>query len=166
MNNHLLRHFVYAVLSLALGACVSVNIPSSAGRPAQDVKYNEPTKPFQDIKVKTADKAWISGKTGNTISYLSDCNSSTDPALIQLQNESLAVLDKLNIVESKNIDFNGRDALSTTAEGEVDGVPVKTQLLVFKKNNCNFTLNYGGLRNNFDAELAQFHRFTESFRAP
>jgi hypothetical protein len=166
MKNHHLRHFVFALVSLALGACVSVNIPTSAGSPAKDVKYEEPPSPFKDIKVKTADKAWISAKTGNTISYLSDCHSPTDPSLSQLESESLAVLDKLSVVNTKQIEFNGREATTTIAQGEVDGVPVKTQILVFKKNSCNFTLSYGGVHAKFDAEEKLFQKFTESFKAP
>jgi hypothetical protein len=166
MKNHFLKHFVFGLLSLALGACVSVNIPTSAGSPAKDVKYVEPAEPFNDFKVKTADKAWISRKTGNTISFISDCHASVDPTLQQMENESLMVMDKLKVLTTQQIEFNGREAISTVAEGEVDGVPVKTQLVVLKKNNCNFTLSYGGLKNRFDTESKIFQTFPENFKAP
>jgi hypothetical protein len=166
MKNHHLQHFIFIFLSLTLGACVSVNIPTSSGTPAKDIKYDEPSSPFSSIKVKSGDKAWISSKTGNTISFLSDCNASNDPSLQQLENDTLVVLDKLKILSTKQLDFNGREASATLAQGEVDGVPVKTQLLVFKKNNCNFTLSYGGVLSKFDSEKNYFDKFTESFKAP
>ncbi|MGZ3798128.1 MAG: hypothetical protein ACXVB1_17280, partial [Pseudobdellovibrionaceae bacterium] len=108
----------------------------------------------------------LSAKTGNTISFLSDCNGNVDPTLEQLENESLAVLDKLKILETKNFNFNGREGLRTQAQGEVDGVPVQTELIVFKKNNCNYTLSYGGVLKSFSLEKKYFDIFIESFKAP
>lgn len=166
MKNHLLRNFIFCSGVFLMGACVSVKIPTGTGTPAKDVKYNNPAKPYEEIKVSTADKAWLSSKTGNTISFLSDCNGNADPTLQQLESEPLAVLDKLKILKTDNVNFNGREALHTFAQGEVDGVPVKTALIVFKKNNCNYTLSYGGLLKNFDEEAKHFEKFSESFKAP
>ncbi|WP_413289013.1 hypothetical protein [Bdellovibrio sp. HCB337] len=166
MKNHLLRNLIFCSAVFLLGACVSVKIPTGTGTPAKDVKYTDPGKPYEDIKVSSADKAWLSAKTGNTISFISDCNGTADPTLQQLEGEPLAVLDKLKILKSDNVTFNGREALHTQAQGEVDGVPVKTELVVFKKNNCNYTLSYGGLLKNFDDEAKVFDKFKESFKAP
>lgn len=151
--------------ALAIIACISVKIPTGKGTTAKDVVYQAPSKPYEDIKNAAADKAWISGATGNTISYLSECNGSADPSLQQLENEMLTVLNKLKIVETKELEFNGRDARSTIAEGELDGVPVKTELLIFKKNGCNFTLSYGGVLKNFNQERKHFQQFTQNFNA-
>lgn len=148
-----------------MGACVSVKIPSGVGTPAKDVKYTAPTAPFKEIKVASGDKAWLSGRTGNTISFLSDCNGSADPSLQQLEGESLVVLDKLKILQTQAFEFNGREAQRTQAQGEVDGVPVKTELVVFKKNGCNFTLSYGGVAKSFESEKQYFEKFVESFKA-
>jgi hypothetical protein len=159
-------HIAMALLCLfALNDCISVKIPTSSGSRAKDVKLQEPAKPFQSINNAAADQAWISNVTGNTISYVSDCNGTSDPSLQQLENESLGVLNKLNVVETKSFEFNGRDARETVAEGEVDGVPVKTALVVFKKNGCNFTLSYGGIRKTFAAEKNYFETFTQNFHA-
>ncbi len=166
MKNHRLQYLILIGLMFCMGACVSVKLPSSTGTPAKDVEYNSPKKPFHEIKVLAGDKAWLSSKTGNTISFLSDCNGTVDPSLQQLQSESLVVLDKLKILQTKNFDFNGREALLTQAQGEVDGIPVKTELIVFKKNNCNYTLSFGGILNNFDDEKKYFDSFSESFKAP
>ena len=148
-----------------MGACVSVKIPSGVGTPAKDVKYTAPAAPFKEIKVTSGDKAWLSGSTGNTISFLSDCNGSADPSLQQLEGESLVVLDKLKILQTQAFEFNGREAQRTQAQGEVDGVAVKTEIIVFKKNGCNFTLSYGGVAKSFESEKQHFEKFVESFRA-
>lgn len=164
-----MKLFISSALLLVLlivGACVSVKIPTGSGARAKDVKYSIPEKPFRDIENAAADQAWISEKTGNTISYVSECNGSADPTLQQLENDTLGVLNKLTVTESKEADFNGRTARSTVAEGEVDGVAVKTELLIFKRNGCNYTLSYGGILKNFEAERRHFQKFTQGFHAP
>lgn len=166
MKNDLIQRKFLGLMCLALTACVSVNIPSNSGTPAKDVKFENVNEPFKEVKLKASDRAWVSTKTGNSISYISECSTSVDTSLAQLENESLVALNKLKVINTKNLIFNGREALSTIAEGEVDGVLVKTQTLIFKKNGCNFTLSYGGVRNNFEFELSHFQRFTESFRVP
>lgn len=143
-----------------------MQIPTGAGSPAKDVKYAKPTSPFDEIEVPSGDKAWLSQKTGNTISFLSDCKSSADPGLQQIEGESLAVFDKLKILQTKKFEFNGRDAQRTQAQGEIDGIAVKTELVTFKKNGCNFTLSYGGVAKTFESELSHFENFLESFKAP
>jgi len=166
MKNHHFRNFIFCGIALIAGACVSVKIPTGSGTPSKDVKYTQPHSPFDEIKVLSGDKAWLSAKTGNTISFLSDCNGNTDPSLQQLESEPLGVLDKLKILENKTMTYNGREALKTEAQGEIDGIPVKTLLLVFKKNNCNYTLSYGGILKNFDSEKNIFESFAENFKAP
>jgi len=165
MKNHHLRNLIFILFILGMGACVSVKIPSGTGTPAKDIKYTQPENPFQEIKVSSGDKAWLSGKTGNTISFISDCNGNADPTLQQLEGESLAVFDKLKILQTQSFDYNGREAQRTLAQGEVDGVAVKTEIVVFKKNGCNFTLNYGGVSKTFDTEKNYFDKFVESFKA-
>lgn len=166
MKNDLFRNIFFGLMCLAFTACVSVNIPSNTGSPAKDIKCENVGEPFKELKIKTSDRAWVSSKTGNSISYISECYTSVDSTLEQLENESLVALNKLKIIQSKNLTYNAREALSTISEGEVDGVLVKTQTLVFKKNGCNFTLSYGGIRSNFESELSHFQKFTETFRAP
>lgn len=166
MKNHHFRNLIFCGLVLFTGACVSVKIPTGSGTPAKDIKFDKPASPYEEIKVISGDRAWLSSKTGNTISFLSDCNGSSDPTLQQLESEPLGVLDKLKIIETKTITYNGREALNTEAQGEVDGVAVKTTLLVFKKNNCNYTLSYGGLLKNFENEKKHFQTFAENFKAP
>lgn len=165
MKNHRLCHLILLGFIFVMAACVSVKIPTGTGTPAKDVSYTEPASPFEEIKVASGDKTWLSSKTGNTISFLSECNANVDPTLQQLEGESLAILDKLKIEQTQGFDFNGRNALRTLAQGEVDGVAVKTELVVFKKNGCNFTLSFGGVARTFDSEKSHFDKFVESFKA-
>jgi hypothetical protein len=159
------QHLIY-FLVLLLGACVSVNIPTSSSVKAEGTTYTEPTAPFKPIKPQQLDKVWLSEKTGNTISYLSECENAMDPSLKQIEGESLSALGKLKIESSINANFNNRESLLTTASGDVDGIPAKIKLVIFKRNNCSYTLTYAGIEKNFSAELSNFDRFVESFKVP
>lgn len=160
------NHLRLCILSLLFGGCVSVQLPGGKIKSAEGVQLVEPSKPFKSIKAVNADKTWLSDKTGNTISYLSDCGGTNDPSLQSLESESLSALNKLHVISSDSSNYNGREALQTVATGEIDGVAVKLHLLFFKKNGCNYTLSYGGVQKQFATELNYFEIFKEKFKAP
>lgn len=153
-------------MSLLLSSCVSVELPSGKTKPAKDVTFSEPSSPFSSIKSKSADHAWQSSKTGNTISFLSECGGTADPSLQSLETESLSALNKLEILKTETKTFNGREARQTISAGTIDGVPVALALVVFKKNGCNYTLSYGGVEKQFNSELSVFEKFKDGFKAP
>ncbi len=154
--------FFYSYLS----SCVSVNLPSSSGTKSAAVDFKPPAKPFISTDTKSADKAWISQKNGNTISYLSDCGSPIDPPLQQIESDTLNFLENLKILSSETKTFNGRESLETIAQGNVDGVAVKMRVLTFKKNNCSYSLVYGGVKDKFNSELGEFDHFLQGFKVP
>lgn len=148
-----------------LAGCISFNIGPKEMRKAKDVVYSEPSIPFQSMKSANTDKAWISEKTGNTISYSSECGE--DSATIdQVYSELVAgVANSKTLIETKGF-FNGRTSISATTEGNVDGINVKMSFIVFKKNNCVYSLSYGGVSNHFESETSAFNAFAETFKAP
>ncbi len=160
MKNHLV------IATFLLSGCVTVDVAPKKTESAQNVMYTDPALPFKSSPNKSTDRLWISTTSGNTISYLSECGNPQEPTLEQLENEALGSLIDLKILSSEKIDYNNREALKTIAEGKVDGVKVKMNLLTLKKNNCNYTLVYGGVVKNFDAEQSYFQTFIKSFKAP
>ena len=162
---HLLKT-ILALATLFFVGCVSVSLNSGKTKKAQDLKMKEPQNPFHSIKTDNADYAWQSDKTGNTIAVLSECNTPTDISLKNLESDSLTALSQIKIVNSEKQTFNNREALQTTADGKVDGVPIRLDLLVFKKNYCNYTLSFVGRKSSFDSEREYFDKFKQSFEAP
>ncbi len=160
------RHHLICILALFASACVSVELPSSKSRKSTDMIYKAPAAPFEELKSDSADKVWLSTRTGNTISFLSECENSADPSLKQLETDSFSALGSPEIESTAHMSFNGREALQSTATGSVDGVAIKLKLLVFKKNNCSYTLSYGGVAKNFSFELKHFDEFTQGFKVP
>jgi hypothetical protein len=160
------RHLKIIIMSMFISGCVSVQLSGSKGTPAKNVQFEAPGDPFKSIKAPNSDKTWLSEKTGNTISFLSECGNTSDPGLGQIESESLGVLNNLNIEKAEVTQFNGREARQTVATGEIDGVAVRLALLIFKKNNCNYTISYGGVAKEFTKEERYFNNFTKMFKAP
>jgi hypothetical protein len=166
MNKQLLRISLSLFTLILLCDCRSLLIPAAAPiRKAEHVAFTAPKAPYQVISSANADVAWLSSKTGNTISFLSECESPADPSMKQIQNESLSVLNNLKVESDDEVPYNGRQALVSVATGHVDGVPIKMKLVIFKKNNCNYTLSYAGVEKNFSPELPEFNRFMQNFKA-
>jgi len=157
-------HLVFA--ALLVSGCVTVDVGSSKSEPAKNVSYDDPQNPFEKSKTKTSDHLWLSHRTGNSISYLSDCGATQEPTLEQLESEALSSLSELKVLNTQKIQYNHREALKTMVEGRVDGVPVKMNLVTLKKNNCNYTLVYGAVSKNFETEISHFEKFVGSFKAP
>lgn len=164
-HDKVLLFFLY-IGGLLLSGCISFQLPVGKISAAKNVKFNAPSEPFAEIKTSGSDLAWISAKTGNTISYLSECSSNSESNLENLETDSLSVMSKIKILNSKKSKYLDVESRQSIATGEVDGVSVQISLVTFKKNGCIFTLSYGGVQKEFSSELNHFESFKESFRAP
>lgn len=160
-----LRVAAVLILFQTLG-CVSVNISQPASSKAENLKFEQPAAPFVGLDTPYADRAWRSNKTGNTIAYLSECNSKIDVPLKTLERESSQVLNSAKIISSEDKVFDGREASESTVEGQIDGIKVKMQNFVFKKNGCHFTLSFMGRAEVFANELKSFEAFKKGFTVP
>ncbi len=160
------KQLFFLLPAFALTSCVTVNLGGSKTKTAQGVSYNQPNKPFEEIKLKDADRAWQNKDNGNTVSFLSTCNDPADPSLQAARGDFLASLTGVRIVSESESEFNGREALTTVAEGRVDGVLTRLELMLFKKNNCLYTLSYVALAKAFNDNHAAYSEFSQSFKAP
>lgn len=150
----------------ALCACVSINVQNSKYKKSTEVTYTDPAEPFEDINVAHVDKSWRNTKDGSTISYFSDCSDPTDPSLQNIFKGVISSIDDVTVIESSEITFNQRAALHSTVEGKVDGVIARFELLLFKKNSCNYILTYTAIPSAFGTNQKIFKKFVNGFRVP
>ena len=146
--------------------CVSVSLSTTKPKKATDVGFVQPSVPFKEISLPNADRAWQNKQNGNTISFNSTCNESADPSIEAAKDDLLSSLDDTKILDHKDGIFDGRESETTSAIGTVDGVRTQVEILVFKKNNCIFSLSYVGVEKNFSQNVAQYSEFLQSFKAP
>lgn len=159
--------FVSFIFLLTVSACVSVDIGGGKGSvKAEGVKLRAPSKPFEEFKAEHVDQAWKNNRNGNSISYLSECNTVADPSLESIHRGLVSSIDNVTNVEKQNGQFNGRESLRSKATGQVDGVTSKFDLVVFKKNGCTYILSYVATEANFAANQSDFDKFLQGFSAP
>ena len=163
---HSARFIQAAVSSLLAAGCVSVNVGGKPASKAVGVRVRAPGSPFAKLESTRADGAWLNKKNGNTISYLSTCNDPTDPALESVMHELTGSLEEPETVRSSEETFNGREALHSETTGLVDGVKSRVEVVVFKRNNCIYSLSYVGVDRAFAADRARFQDFLDGFQAP
>lgn len=160
-----MRMAALAIASLVITGCVSVKLSSDDHQQAEPnkLKYKDPARPFEKTELSQADKAWQSPKTGNSISFFSDCKSNTLP-LKSIRTNLFTGIESLKVIDESILNFNDREALRSIVLGKMEGIPIKVNLIVFKKNMCTYSLSYVALIDQYDQELASFLRFVESFK--
>lgn len=149
-----------------LGGCVSVNIGNSEAKRASGVQVREPVEPFQKESREDVDASWRHKANGNAISYISDCQDSSDPDLDTIANGVFSGLSQITYDSKEEMEFRRREAKRILAHGKVDGVPTYIDLLVFKKNRCIYILSYVSLPNTYKANKRDFDQFIEGFNPP
>jgi hypothetical protein len=162
-----LLRFIFTFFTLVLmGACVSVNLGKSESQRSREAKWTSPKAPFVELKSIHLDKTWRNNKNGNTISYLSDCHNPADPSLENIFKGITSEIEEVTVVQSDRVDYNSREALHTTVEGAVDGVPTRFELMIFKKNDCTYILTYATTAKAFAENQRDFNSFVREFNVP
>jgi hypothetical protein len=149
----------------AMLGCVSFQIPLGPVPKSEKVQLKAPPAPFESFSSATTDAAWISGRTGNTISYLSECKRSHEK-IEDVATELSLVIDKSKIVSLVSGSISSKATAEVTVVGQVDSQRVKMAIVVFKTDECLFSLTYGGLEEHFPTELKEFENFKLEFRTP
>lgn len=156
----------YSFFLLVFASCVSVNLKSNAPTKSEGYHFTAPSRSFVKLKSEQADHAWQNQKTGNTIAVLSECSESRDPSLITLESETIQAMNNTEVLQTKESQFQGRASRRSLAQGSLDGIAVKMDILTFKKNACAYTLTYMGRSSVFDSEKSAFEDFVKGFQVP
>ena len=163
------RYLIYSLLFffyLFINAhCVSVDIEGPHIEKSKEVSYQSPSH-FTSFEQSELDAAWKNESNGNTISYLSECNSSSDPSHEIIRDGVISSLGKYKILQQQTINFNNRQALSSLVESDVDGISTKFKIVILKKNSCIFIITYVGLSEKFQDDLDDFNKFLQGFKVP
>ncbi len=160
-----MRTTTFAICLLILSACVSVKLATEdrARVAPNKIHYDNPGKPFKKTDLSQADGAWQSPSTGNSISFFSDCKANTLPLKV-IRTNTFSGVEALKVIDEVIINYNDREALRSIVLGKMEGVPIKINLIIFKKNMCTYSLSYIALIDQYNKELTNFTKFTESFK--
>ena len=164
MRQQLRTVFLLFFFLQTLGGCVSVKLSPEIQK-SKGVSIVTLSSNFLEISLAPADRAWKSSRTGNTISYFSECSTTYIP-LEQLRDDALGSLPKGQLIESKVTQIDEREALASSMWGKIEGINVKMSQLVYQKNGCRYSLSYTGREDQFDLEQSEFQKFIQGFHAP
>ncbi|MCB0392333.1 MAG: hypothetical protein KDD58_13655 [Bdellovibrionales bacterium] len=165
LNRNLLYIIFIISISIINSNCVSVGIETPQTTKAQNVIFKPPSY-FSELVQPYLDAAWKNDANGNTISFLSECDSATDPTHETIRDGIIAGLRNSNILSNDYIPLSKRNALKSVVTGSVDGVKTKLEIVVLKKNNCIYILTYVGLQEKFNDDLDAFAEFLKEFKVP
>ena len=154
---------VMACLLGVLMACVSLKLSPQIKR-SDGVTYQALSSPFVRTQSDSADEAWIDPNTGNIISYQSICKETLDPDLNTILQRSISGLTRKKFLKRTSIDYNARRANRILVSGQLDGVDIRLEFVLFKKNACSYTLSLVGLPEHFAKASKAFDQFIEGFQ--
>jgi len=133
----------------------------------REVKYRVGTlsSDWTLLKVRDNNLAFFNEKLGATIQANAMCKDIDDVSLKVLTNHLLIGLDGRKKIFSRRLPFDGREALQTVVEGKLDGVAIKLDIYVLRKNNCVYDFAYFTRRGHFDRGRADYRRFVKGFKS-
>ena len=137
MKNHFMRHHLnfcllalQAIIVVTLTSCVNVQVPFGPVPKADKALVAKPNSPFAAFATNTADEAWISEKTGNTISYLSECKK-TEEKVEDVAMDTAKVIDQSRILKNSTGLVAGKHTAELLVSGKVDAHKVNTASAIF-----------------------------------
>lgn len=170
MDRSTMRRVIWQIClslkALLFAGCVSVNLQQQEIKRADNVSFKPPSSPYERFSADHVDVAWKNQRNGNSISFISDCKSQTDPTLEAMTNGIISDFHNAKVLEQKEIFYNERTALRSTVACSVDGVPSRFDVLVFKKNGCLYILSYAAIDKTYDQDKFIFDEFVKGFVAP
>jgi hypothetical protein len=110
-----------------------------------------------------ADVVFFQSRSRSLISVNSVCDRYTDSRLETLTQDLLSPLREVVVLEQEDLKISDRRALYTSVSGKLDGVSVKSHLVVLRKNRCLFDFSLFGT-NISETEKSDFLKFAKAFR--
>lgn len=101
---------------------------------------------------------------GATAGVAPVCEGIKDQTLESLAQQELVGLEQRETLEEKRVTVDGREAVEWVVRGSVDGVEMRVNLVVFRKDGCVYDLNLVSKPESFDAARAEFQGFVTGFR--
>lgn len=158
------------LISVAFNSCVSIDISKTNQVRDNNIKLQAPDKPYQVVPLSSVDGAWRNTETGDSISYITECDNTADPSLDSIHKGILHGIENLRIVSSEYKKYNSRHALFTKVNGELDGIETQMQFVIFKKNQCIYVLtNISYMKSENPSGTTSprdFQMFLEKFEVP
>lgn len=142
-------------------------LPKSRAAKEATYRFGLPGPAWREVR--NADEvqvAWTNAALGAVITIHAQCAEQGDSSLSQYTDHLSMDWTHWKIVAQTPEKMIGRDALRTTVDAELDGVPRRNEFVVLKKNGCLFDLQYSARPDAFASGRAAFDAVVAGFRFP
>lgn len=117
---------------------------------------------WKHVRIKDGDIAYTHPE-GGTIYADHFCRGPNDAPLDVLINHLLFDVRKVHEISRKGMTLDGREALRTQLEAEVDGVPVALDMVVLRKDGCTYDMVLISGPSTFADRVPDFDIFVHGF---
>lgn len=124
-------------LVTSLCACGPAHMKEGVYEDAQvQYRVSSPDDGWRQVKVETANAAWLHDELGASLLVNSHCEGVQDAPLEALANHLLIGWTEREILSERKLELSRREALEREVSAKLDGVPRRVMLLVLKKDGC------------------------------
>jgi len=163
MAHQRLNNRFYVVSAFLLLASCSVTGPLREDRKADGYQLGNLSSKWRVVALNSgADKVYLNTQSKALLSVNSLCGRYEDSSLEALTKELLTPMKQHIVLSQSDLTISGRRALHTVTKGNLDGVPVESEIVVIRKNRCLFDFNIYAKKIAV-AERSEFLNFVKSF---
>ncbi|MBH1989148.1 MAG: hypothetical protein I8H75_02010 [Myxococcaceae bacterium] len=120
---------------------------------------------WKPVNIKGAQQAWIVPGEGSSLLVDVHCNPrDLNVPLIGLTGQLLIGMTDQILISQTKIPYQEREALLSTYEVKVDGIPQKIRTLVLKKNQCIYDLVLSAPISDFDRRVCDFDHIQQHLK--
>ncbi len=108
--------------------------------------------------------AWQDTKSGGHVLLAGRCGTDRDDVpLVALTRHLFLQFTERKTIQQEVLPFDNREAMHTMMDAKLDGVPMRYDAWVLKKDGCIYDLLYFNAPGRFEAGLADFRRVLGGF---
>ena len=158
-------------LALCFTSCISFDFGSLKDQTASGVVFQPPSSPYKKVIKKGMDLAWENPKTGDTLSFFSNCSTAVEfSSVAHFQKELLDGLKKFRVLSQRRGLHQGLRARFVSLK-QLSSSPEKMnmRLFLFKKENCFYAVSFltvPSAKADSPGRQKVFEKFIREFRAP
>lgn len=145
--------------AVALAACGKTAVTGKV----VDFSHGPMPADWKKTDVKGMAVAYYHEGYGATAGVAPVCEGISDYSLESLAQQELIGIEQRETVEQTRVTVDGRDAIDWVVKGSVDGVTVKVNLVVFRKDGCVYDLNLVSRPDSFEKAREDFRSFVSGF---
>ncbi|RJO64556.1 MAG: hypothetical protein C4523_18075 [Myxococcales bacterium] len=160
-----MRHILLLAALALPAACATLASYKDGVVETKHTRYRveAPGKAWERIGVRNGDLAFWRDDLHAFILLNSTCDEYRDAPVESLANHLFIGIENKNFVEQKETPLDGRNAVYSVVEGELDGAPVKVAAYTLVRDYCTYDLSFSAPPERFEAGMPDFERVAARF---